>query len=70
MRLMGPTRHREGTAGEKGPGRCSGTCEDCLAIDVREWQRAALLRYGMNFSCSWSRLGRLLATIEIGRAHV
>ena len=46
--MMGPTRHREGTAGEKGPGRCFRTCEGCLAIDVREWHRDGLLRPGQN----------------------
>jgi hypothetical protein len=41
------------------------TCEDCLAIDVREWQRAGLLLYGRDFCCSWSHLGRPLATIDV-----
>jgi hypothetical protein len=41
------------------------TCEDCLAIDVREWQRAGLLRHGRDFSCSWSRLGRPLGKVDV-----
>jgi hypothetical protein len=41
------------------------TCESCLDIDAREWQRAGLLRYGKDFSCSWSRLGKTFATIGV-----
>src|SRR5215471_14505137 len=40
MRLMGPTRHREGTAGEKGPGvSCSGLERQTRGTSIRFDQR-------------------------------
>jgi hypothetical protein len=41
------------------------TCESCLDIDVREWQREGLLRYGATFSCSWSRFGKPPAKVDV-----
>jgi hypothetical protein len=41
------------------------TCESCLDIDVREWRRAGLLRDGLHFSCSWSRMGKPLGKIDV-----
>jgi len=41
------------------------TCESCLVIDVRHWEREGLLRAGRSFSCTWSRNGTLTARVDV-----
>jgi hypothetical protein len=41
------------------------TCESRLSFDVREWHRQGLLRVGLQFSCSWTRNGKPLGSIDV-----
>jgi hypothetical protein len=41
------------------------TCESCVAIDVREWNRRGLLRPGQSFPMSWNRAGVPCGSISV-----
>jgi hypothetical protein len=42
------------------------TCESCLSIDVRQWNRRGLLRHaGLRFTWSWTRHGKPLGSIDV-----
>jgi hypothetical protein len=40
-------------------------CENCLFIDVREWNHLGYLRAGQSFTWSWDRAGKPIGSISI-----
>jgi len=46
-----------------GTGRA--TCESCISIDVRRWHREGSLDRDLSFSSSWTRGGKLSASINV-----
>jgi hypothetical protein len=41
------------------------TCESCSSIDVRRWHREGRLFAGQYFSCSWTRFGSEVSSINV-----
>jgi hypothetical protein len=46
-----------------GSGRIA--CENCLFIDVRDWNRRGYLRAGQSFTWSWNRAGKPIGSISV-----